>query len=94
MAGQTITIVCEEDGSYTVTVQEDAEHQAAEQAAGMTEDDDGPKTVKSIDEVLAFVQQELSETYGDKGAQAWDAEAETRDPAGYRKPGNPMMSLA
>lgn len=97
MAGQTITIVCEDDGSYTVTVQEDAEHQAAEQAAGMTEDDDGPKTVQSVDEVLAIVQQELSEKYGDDEgaeAQAWDQEAAARDDTGYRKPGNPMQPLA
>lgn len=97
MAGQTIIITREDDGTYTVEVQEDAQHQAAERAAGMTEDDDGPKTVQSIDEVLAFVQQELSEDYGDDEgaeAQAWDQEAAGRDEAGYRKPGSPMMSLA
>lgn len=95
MAGQTIIITREDDGTYTVEVQEDAQHQAAERAAGMTEDNDGPKTVKSVDEVLAIVQQELSEDYGDdEGAEAWNQEAAARDEAGYRKPGSPMMSLA
>ena len=95
MAGQTIIITCEDDGTYTVEVQEDAQHQAAEKAAGMTEDDDGPKTVQSVDEVLAIVQQELSETYGDDEAaeaQAWNSEAASRDAQGYRKPG-PAMSM-
>lgn len=87
MANQTIIIRCNEDKTYTVEVQEDAE-----QAAGMTEDD-GPKTVQSVDEVLAIVQQELAEKY-DEGAEAWNQEAASRDDAGYRKPGSPTMSLA
>lgn len=96
MAGQTIIITCEDDGTYTVEIQEDAEHQAAEKAAGMTQDDDGPKTVKSVDEVLAIVQQELSEKYGDNEAaeaQAWNSEAAGRDEQGYRKPAGPAMSM-
>lgn len=96
MAGRTITITCEDDGSYTVEVREDAQRQQAEQAAGMTQDDDGPTTVQSVDEVLAMVRQELSEDYDadDQGGQkaAWDQEAAGRDQQGYRQAG-PAMSM-
>lgn len=97
MPNQTITIACEPDGTYTVEVQEDVQHQAAEQAAGMTEDDDGPRTVQSVDEVLEIVRQELSEPYGKPGQEAaqavWDDEAAERDASGYRRPGAPSMSM-
>lgn len=93
MAGQTITIVCEDDGSYTVTIDESPEHQQAEMAAGMGQDDDGPKSVRSVEEVLAIVQEELSEPRADDQA-AWAEEAAERDEQGYRRPGaGPMMSM-
>lgn len=90
---QSITIVREDDGTYTVTVNESPDHQKAELAAGMTGDEDGPVRVQSVDEVLAMVQQELAEPEPDD-REAWAAEAAGRDETGYRRPGaGPSMSM-
>jgi hypothetical protein len=89
---QRIIIDRNEDGTYTVEVQESPDHQAAEDAMGMVEDDDGPQVVQSLDEVLAMVRDELGE--GAEPAETWEQEAAARDDQGYRKPGGPMQSLA
>ena len=84
MAGETITIECLDDGSYRVTSVEKG-----------SEPGDQPldQTVKTLDEVLGLVQQELSDDTGmDK--QAWNEEAASRDATGYRQAsGTPSMSM-
>lgn len=87
---QTITITRDDAGSFTVQVTESPDHQAAEQAAGMGEDDDGPKTVQTVDEVLEIVREELGE--GTDPEATWDEEAAERDEAGYRQAG-PRMTM-
>lgn len=83
---ETITITCNDDGSYNVK---------------STEDDSGAvdqpldQTVKSVDEVLQLVRQELGDDSQDP-AQAWNAEASQRDATGQRVPpggGAPQMSM-
>lgn len=79
MDGQSITITRNEDGTFVVEVQ------GAEQ----------PVALQSLDEVVSMLRDELGEPTESTGpAETWEQEAATRDDAGYRKPGSPMMSLA
>jgi len=87
MARVTITITAEDDGSFTVDVQESATVQAGEQG----EAPEQPQTVKSVDEVLQIVQQELAGE-PDTGQQ-WQQEAAGRDAQGYRQAGGPMQPI-
>jgi len=72
---QTITITRDDAGSFTVQV---------------TESDDGPVTVQTLDEALELVREELGEGSGPEAT--WDEEAAERDDAGYRQAG-PRMTM-
>lgn len=61
---KTITITCNDDGSYAVS-QDD-------QPLG--------EPVNSVDEVLGLVQQSLSDGDADDPKAAWDQEAAAREP--------------
>ena len=87
MAGETITIECLDDGTYHVTSTE---------TGGEQGDNPLDETVKTLDEVLGLVQQELSDDTDAEGKQAWDQEAASRDATGYRQQGGsagPAMSM-
>ena len=88
MAGETITIECLDDGTYHVTSTE---------TGGEPGDNPLDETVKTLDEVLGLVQQELSDdTDEGAGKQAWDEEAASRDATGYRQQSDnagPAMSM-
>ena len=88
MAGEVITITCNPDGTYTVASTEEQ----GEPAQG---DQPLNQAVKSVDEVLSLVRQELGDDAGAEGPQqAWDAEAQGRDSSGFRQPGaGPAMSM-
>lgn len=66
---ETITITCNDDGSYTVAETED------DQSA---QDQPINETVKSVDEVLGLVQKALSDETEDPKA-AWNQEAAARE---------------
>lgn len=72
---QAITITRDDAGSFTVQV---------------TESDDGPVTVQTLDEALELVREELGEDTGPEAT--WDEEAAERDEAGYRQAG-PRMTM-
>lgn len=72
---ETITIKCNDDGTYTVTETED-DQSASDQPIN--------QTVKSVDEVLQLVQQALSDDDQDP-QQAWNEEAAARDQAAQQQ---------
>lgn len=72
---QAITITRDDAGSFTVQV---------------TESDDGPVTVQTLDEALELVREELGEDTGPEAT--WGEEAAKRDEAGYRQAG-PRMTM-
>lgn len=73
---ETITITCNDDGSYTVAESEDD---------ASAQDQPINQTVKSVDEVLGLIQQALSDDAQDPKA-AWDQEAASRQPADTDQP--------
>lgn len=86
--GETITITDNGDGTFAVQVTGGAPEPGEDPSA------DAPQTLKSVEEVCRFVEQELGED--DSGAQsAWADEASQRDSTGQRKPGSaaPKMTM-
>jgi len=86
---ETITITCNDDGSYNVASTEDDD-------SGSPADQPLNETVKTVDEVLQLVRQELSDDTGQGPKAAWDAEAAQRDATGQRAPmggAMPAMSM-
>ena len=76
---ETITIECNDDGTYRVTSTEDK--------AGEPGDAPLDQTVKSVDEVMQLIQGELSDD-GDQAGQ-WASEAAKRGPDGQPLPAAP-----
>lgn len=90
MANVTITIDCQDDGSYAVTIQ-DKNPQGEGESPDEVAEEAQPQTVQSVDDVVKIVQDELGE-YAKGGAKAaWDQEAAQRDATGQRT--GPAMSM-
>lgn len=82
-----ITIDCQDDGSYAVTVQ-DKNPQGEGESPDEVAEEAQPQVVQSVDDVVKIVQDELGEY--DEGAM-WDQEAAKRDATGQRT--GPAMSM-
>lgn len=82
--GDTITITDNGDGTYGVQVSEATPEQGEDQGS------DAPQTLKSVEEVCQFIEQELGE---DDSQSAWADEASQRDDTGQRKPGAPAPKM-
>ena len=100
--GDVITITDNDDGTYSVQMQDSDSDPGAPADPG--DPNAQPQTCQSVGQVLQVVKQMLTQDAASEGSDngaptpnAWAAEASTRDASGKRKPsggpGGPSMSM-
>ena len=87
----TITIDCQDDGTYQVTIQDKNPQAEQGEPAAEQAQEQQPQVVQSVDDVLQIVRQELSEGSNGSAQKMWDDEAAKRQ--GSDSGSGPSMSM-